>query len=451
MYPDPSSRSAGLHRRGKRSIPDGLSRGLARIRPHPIYVERGEGAWVTDVDGHRYLDANNNFTSIILGHAHPAVTEAVTAQLGRGTAFAMGTEVEIELAELLCDRVPSIERIRFCNSGTEAVMSAIKAARAFTGRPMVAKLEGAYHGSYDHVETSLGADPDTWGPAEAPAAVLYAGGTPASVADEVAVLAFNDAATARSVIDRCGERLAAVLIDTHPSRVGLPDIDPDFVASVFASARSVGALVIMDEVITFRLGLAGNQGRLGIEPDLTALAKIIGGGFPVGAVGGRAEVMDVFAAGEGPRAPVPSGGTFSANPVSMTAGVACLRQLDEGSFRRLEEMGDGVRHGLRAVFERRGLDWQVTGHGSLFRLHPHGRPVVGYRQAHLGPAEAAVMDDLQRRLLDRQVYLPGYGLGCLNLATSDDDVAHLVGAVDEALDDGALAALLQADRRPQPT
>lgn len=441
-YPDPASRSAQLHDRGKQSIPDGISRSLALIRPHPIYVERGEGAWVQDVDGHRYLDANNNFTSIILGHAHPAVTEAVTAQLGRGTAFAMGTEAEIELAELLCERVPSIERIRFCNSGTEAVMGAIKAARAFTGRPMVAKIEGAYHGTYDHVETSLGAGPETWGDEDAPNPVLYASGTPDSVTDEVAVMPFNNPAAARSIIDRFGERLAAVLIDTHPSRVGLPDIDPEFLATVFAAARAVGALVIMDEVISFRLGYAGNQGRLDLQPDLTALAKIIGGGFPVGAIGGRADVMDVHAKGDSERARLPAGGTFSANPVTMVAGTACLGALSESSFGRLDTIGDRIRDGLRHVFSRRGVPWQVTGQGSLFRVHPHQRPIRSYRDAHLGAVESRLMDELQKRLLEREVYLPGYGLGCMNLATTNNDCDHLVAAIDDALGTPTMIELL---------
>lgn len=444
QYPDPDSRSNQLHQRGLRSIPDGISRSLALIRPHPIYVERGDGAWVHDVDGNRYLDANNNFTSIILGHAHPAITEAVTAQLARGTAFAMGTEAEIELAELLCDRVPSIERIRFCNSGTEAVMGAIKAARAFTGRPMVAKIEGAYHGTYDHVETSLGAGPDTWGAADRPSPVLYAAGTPASVGEEVAVLPFNNASAARSIIDRHGERLAAVLIDTLPSRVGLPDIDPDFLAAVFAAARAVGALVIMDEVISFRLGLAGNQGRLDLLPDLTALAKIIGGGFPVGAIGGRADVMGVYAGADGGRAPLPAGGTFSANPVTMVAGTACMTALDGASFDRLDSIGDRIRSGLTDLFTRRGLAWQVTGQGSLFRIHPHARPIRSYRDAHLGDGESRVMDELQKRLLEREVYLPGYGLGCMNLATTDADCEHLIGAVADAVAEPTMVPLIDA-------
>lgn len=311
-------------------------------------------------------------------------------------------------------------------------MGAIKAARAFTGRPMIAKIEGAYHGTYDHVETSLGAMPGSWGTEDSPASVLYAAGTPASVGEEVAVVPFNNPAAARSIIDRHGERLAAVLIDTMPSRVGLPVIETEFLSTIFAAAHAVGALVIMDEVISFRLGIAGNQGRLEVEPDLTALAKIIGGGFPVGAIGGRADVMEVYASQNGERARLPAGGTFSANPITMVAGVACLNQLSEASFHRLEEVGDRVRIGCRDAFDRIGLGWQVTGLGSLFRLHPHSRPIRSYRDAHLSGVEADTMERLQHLLLEREVYLPGYGLGCLNLATSDDDANHLVDAIADA-------------------
>lgn len=433
-YPDLDSRSAKLYERAQRSIPDGVSRSLALIRPHPIYVASGQGAWVTDVDGHRYLDANNNFTSIILGHADPVINEAVANRLSGGTAFAMGSEAEIELAELLADRLPSVDRVRFSNSGTEAVMTAIKAARAFTGRPKIAKVEGAYHGTYDHAETSLGTGPENWGQSDAPESVSYAAGAPQSVTDEVAIIPFNDGEASRGIIERCGDQLAAVLIDTLPSRAGLPKVDVGFLETLFAAARAQGALVIMDEVISFRLGLGGNQGRLGLNPDLTTLGKIIGGGFPVGATGGRADVMDVFTSLSGNRAAVPSGGTFSANSITMVAGLACMSQLTAASFERLAKIGDSIREGCRQVFTDRDLDWQITGEGSLFRIHPHGRPIRSYRDARLTDEEMQTMDAFQKRLLERGVYFPGYGLGCMNLATTDDDVAHLVDAVAAALD-----------------
>ena len=429
---DRLARSSEVHRRALQVLPDGASRSTVITSP-PVYVASGAGAWITDVDGNRYLDVNNTYTSIILGHADPAIAEAVRDQLAKGTAFSLPTEAEVNLAELLCGRLASAERIRFTNSGTEAVMGAIKAARAFTGRTRIAKVEGAYHGGYDHAEVSLGAGPDEWGERTSPASVPYAVGTPASVAAETSVLPFNDADTARSVLERAGPGLAAVLIDTLPSRVGMPSPDPEFLRAVTSTARDVGALVIVDEVITFRLGRGGHQALLGLEPDLTTLGKIIGGGFPVGAIAGRGEVMEVFESAGGSRARVPAGGTFSANPVTMTAGAACLSQLDDASFDRLAAGGEQVRAGLGALFEASGVDWQVTGEGSLFRVHPHRRPVLTYRDARHDQDEAAVMSLLQRRLLSNGVYLSSSGMGCVNLATSDEDVEHLVAAFSDSL------------------
>ena len=432
-YPAPTSRSSELYDRGKSVIPDGVSRSTVIIRPHPVYVDHAKGAWITDVDGNRYLDCNNNFTSIILGHADPEIEAAVHSQLAKGTAFSMASEAEILLAELLCDRVAGCEQIRFCNSGTEAVMGAIKAARAFTQRPTIIKVEGSYHGTYDHAEASLGSDPSNWGLAHRPTTIPYSEGAPDSLADEVVIVQFNDVAGVTEAIQTVGSGLAAVLLDPMPSRVGMPVLDPSFAEAIRTGTRDVGALLILDEVISLRLGLGGAQALHHIDPDLTAMAKIIGGGFPVGAIGGKSEVMDVFAAVHGNRAAVPSGGTYTANPVTMTAGFACMSQLDQTSFDRLADIGDKIRQGLRELFASQSLEWQVTGAGSLFRIHPHQRPIKSYRNAHLDSDEAALMESLQHRLLEREVYFSSYGMGCMNLATSDGDIKHFQDAMDVAL------------------
>ncbi len=432
-YPAATSRSSELYDRGKSVIPDGVSRSTVIIRPHPVYVDHAKGAWITDVDGNRYLDCNNNFTSIILGHADPEIEAAVHSQLAKGTAFSMASEAEIQLAELLCERVAGCEQIRFCNSGTEAVMGAIKAARAFTQRPTIIKVEGSYHGTYDHAEASLGSDPSNWGLAHRPSTIPYSEGAPDSLADEVVIVQFNDVAGVTEAIQTVGSGLAAVLLDPMPSRVGMPVLDPSFAEAIRTGTRDVGALLILDEVISLRLGLGGAQAIHHIDPDLTAMAKIIGGGFPVGAIGGKSEVMDVFAAVHGNRAAVPSGGTYTANPVTMTAGFACMSQLDQTSFDRLADIGDKIRQGLRELFASQSLEWQVTGAGSLFRIHPHQRPIKSYRNAHLDSDESALMESLQHRLLEREVYFSSYGMGCMNLATSDGDIQHFQDAMDVAL------------------
>ena len=430
-YPESSSKSAELYDRARRVIPDGASRSTVLIKPHPVYVAEGEGAWVTDVDGNRYLDCNNNFTSIILGHADPQVERAVQAQMKKGTAFSFATELEIELAELLCARTPSFEKIRFCNSGTEAVMGMIKAARAFTNRAKIIKVEGSYHGTYDHAEASLGSDPSNWGSVARPETVPYAQGAPKSLTEEVRIISFNDVEGARKAIAEVGDELAAVLVDPMPSRVGMPQVEQEFIAALREATRSVGALLILDEVITYRLASGGAQTIYPFDPDLTALAKIIGGGFPVGAIAGREEVMNVFTAMQGDRAAVPSGGTYTANPITMAAGLACMKELQKGAFSRLEIVGQMIRSGLRELFDSSGLDWQVTGAGSLFRIHPHRRPIRSYRDAMHSSDESQLMLDFQQLLLEREVYFSGYGMGCLNLATSDLDVEHFLTSVND--------------------
>jgi len=427
------AQSAALYARAQQWIPDGVSRATLLRRPNPIYVDHGEGAWVTDVDGNRYLDCNNNFTSLIMGHANPAIADAVSAQMGRGTAFALACDIEIDLASLLCERVESFELIRFCNSGTEAVMGALKAARAFTGRPNVIKVEGAYHGTYDHAEASLASDPTNWGDAAAPATVPYASDAPAQVIGAVGMLHVNDAEGARAAMERHGDRLAAVLLDVMPSRVGMPTIEPEFIAAVREATREVGALLVLDEVISFRLGYSGAQTLLGIDPDITAVAKIIGGGFPVGGVAGREGPMSTFARTGGTRAKVPSGGTFTANPVTMAAGLATMNQLDRAAFARLDELGEAVRSGLRSAIERAGVDWQVTGRGSLFKVHPHTRHIRNYRDAHLSSDEAAEVERFEHTIQAGGVYLSGGGFGSLSLAMTDDDIAHLLAAAAAAL------------------
>lgn len=286
LYPDATTRSALLFERARHVLPGGNSRHSIFFSPYPLYAVRGTGARVTDVDGVERIDFINNYTSLIHGHSHPRIKDAVVDQLGRLTAVGLPTESEICLAELLIERLPSVEQLRFTNSGTEAVMFAIKAARAFTGRPKIAKIEGCYHGSYDFAEISQTATPESWGPAQRPASVPVAAGEPQSVLDEVIILPWNDIAASRALIRKHASSLAAVLIDPMPSRIGMIEIDSGYAAMIREETRSIGALFILDEVLAFRLGYNGAQTRYNITPDITCLAKIIGGGFPVGAVGG---------------------------------------------------------------------------------------------------------------------------------------------------------------------
>jgi len=431
MYPEPKSRSQALYTRALASLPGGNSRTTVFMKPYPIYAQRGEGCRVWDVDGNVFIDCINNFTSLIHGHAHPALVKAATDQIARGTAFGLPTESEIDLAELLAARLPSVDQLRFANSGTEAVMMALKAARAFTGRPKIAKCEGAYHGSYDYAEVSLDPTPEAWG-GNAPVSVAYAKGTPENVLADVVTIPFNNPEAAASLIREHGAELAAVLVDPMPNRAGLVPADKAYLEALRAVTREVGALLIFDEVITFRLGYHGAQGLWGIDPDLTTLGKIMGGGFPVGAIGGRAEVMTVFDPRHGKPA-LPHGGTFSANPVTMRAGLAAMQLLDEAAFKHLGALGDAVRDGINAAFRRHGVPGRAVGLGSLLKIHFAEREIRDYRSAYTTEQEAKRQAVFNSGLLNRGILAAGYGLMALSTPMSAAEADAIVAAANQSL------------------
>lgn len=410
---EPDSESARLAERARRSLPGGNSRTTVFQAPQPFYAQAGEGCWLTDVDGQRRLDLLNNYTSLLHGHAHPAIVAAAQRQIARGASFAAPTELEIALAEELCRRAPAIERVRFTNSGSEAVMMAIKAARAYTGRPMVAKFEGCYHGTYDPMEISVNPPLAAAGPADAPRPVPASAGVPASVIGEVLVLPFNDGAAVEAAIERHADRLAAVIVDPLPHQAGFPAPRPGFLQLLRELTARHGILLISDEIISFRIGYNGAHGYYGFRPDLVTLGKIIGGGFPVGAVGGSAEVMEVFdpTAG-GPR--VPHGGTFNANPVTMAAGLAAMQLWTPTEVERLAALGAEVRRRCDEILAEAGFPAQVTGEASLFKLVAGRSEVTNYRSVSQDPAIEARLRELYLRLLGAGVLLGSKGLGCLS-------------------------------------
>jgi glutamate-1-semialdehyde 2,1-aminomutase len=430
-YQEPGSASARLYERARRVIPGGTSKANMHMRPHPCYVAYGTGCRVTDVDGVERLDAINNFTALIHGHGFPPIVEAVTRQVSRGTAFATSTPEEVALAELLVSRVPALERVRFGNSGTEAVMMAIKAARAFTGRDRIAKFEGAYHGYYDDVQVSFSSRPPEWGPDDAPASTPSSGGIPKHRVLETLVLPWNDRDATERLVEQHRNELAAVLVDPLSNRMGFIPPAEGFLAFLRALTRAHGILLIFDEVISFRVGYTGASGRYGGEPDLVAFGKIIGGGFPIGATGGSAEVMEVFDPGtRGPR--IASGGTFSGNPVSMGAGLAAMTAMDQPAFDRLEALGHRLRTRLTDAFRANGIPGQVTGDASLFRLVLTDRPLRNYRDTVDAAADRRV-ERLFYLMLEAGVLLNTNGLGCLSTPMGEGEVEELASALDRAL------------------
>lgn len=423
--------SAEIYSRACRVMPGGNTRTTVFRQPHPSYAVKGAGCRITDADGIVRIDAVGNFTALIHGYGHRPSLDAAAAQLQLGTCFGMPTESEVKLSELLCARLSTVEKIRYTNSGTEAVMHAIKAARAFTGRPKVAKCEGAYHGTYDPAEISQEAGPSSWGSVDHPNSVATARGTPAGVLDDIVVIPFNKPQIAEKILRASGVELAAVLVDAMPNRAGLIPASDEFLAMLRRVTRELGALLILDEVITFRLGYNGAQRRFGVEPDLTTLGKIIGGGFPIGAVGGRSEVMQVFDPSRGPPA-VPHGGTFSANPMSMSAGLATLEDLNPDAFARLDALAERLDAGIRECFQRHRIKGQITGLGSLRRVHLTERPLTDYRSTILDVDSAKRVSRFAALLFEEGVIIAGNGLMALSTAMSEPDIDSIIQSFDRA-------------------
>ncbi len=434
-YPDTNSRSAALYARAKARIPAGGSRALTFVAPYPVYAERASGCIVTDVDGTERLDFIANYTVQIHGHGHPAIVAAIQAQAERGICFTLPTELEVELAELICARAPAFEQIRFTNSGTEAVMVAMKAARAYTGRPKIAKCEGVYHGGYDYAEVSLDSNPQNWG-RNGPRPVGYTRGVPEGVLRDVVVMPFNDLEGSRRVLEENAADLAGILIDPIPSRcAGIPATG-EYLSLLQEFARSNGSLFMFDEVVTFRMEYGGAQARYGIEPDLTTLGKIIGGGLPIGAVAGRAEVMTVFDQSRG-KALYPHSGTFNANPLTMAAGIAAMKLLTPETIARLNALGEQARARLREALIGAGKVGQVTGEGSLFLVHLSDAPMHDYRSAYRAHSERDQerLAQLYRNLLNHGIIASTWGLGCLSTPMGDAEIDRLGEAMLAALEE----------------
>lgn len=429
-FPDSCVKSKALYERAKKNMPGGNTRTTVYMEPFPIYAAKGQGCKMWDIDGNEYYDCINNFTAMIHGYALKSVDTAVKKQLSFGTAFGAPTLSEIELAEVLTERLPGADSIRFANSGTESVMMAIKAARAFTERSKIVKIEGSYHGSYDFAEVSLDSCPDNWG--DTPLSVQYAKGTPKGVLDDVIVVRFNNLNDLSDVFDLHGHEIAGVLIDPLPNRAGLIPADKHYINHLFSIAKSHGALVIFDEVISFRLGYSGAQGIWGVKPDLTALGKIIGGGYPVGAIAGRKEVMEVFDPTRGKPA-LPHGGTFTANPITMTAGLATMLELTPERIEKINRLGDICRSEINKSFSSHGVPGKCVGMGSLFKLHFIPSAVDDYRTGFVNKDTSKKLNFVHKSLLNKGVFSAGYGLFALSTPMSDCDIYKICKAVDEAI------------------
>ncbi|MEP7105485.1 MAG: aspartate aminotransferase family protein [Chloroflexota bacterium] len=423
--------SRALYERAERVMPGGTTRTSVYHDPYPLYAARGEGCRVWDVDGTRRLDLVVNYTAMVAGHAHPDVVRAIQDQAALGTSFAAANPHEVDLATELVDRVRSIEKIRFTNSGTEATMMALRLARAHTGREKFAKAEGGYHGSHDLVQVSTRVDLEHGGPDAAPIPTPDAVGTLGYALESAVVMPYNDAAAATRVIDRHAGELAAVIVEPIMGSGGMIPAEPEYLQALRAACDRHGILLIFDEVISFRVARGGAQERYGITPDLTTLGKVIGGGLPVAAYGGRADVMEVL----DPRRPgfLPQAGTLNGHPLGMAAGLATLKLLTPQAYAELDRLGDRSRDGLRAVFAEHEVEATVTGMSSVFQVHFTPGPVRNHRDSKR--ADAARLRDFVLGLTNHGVLLNMRGMGAMSTPVTDAEVDELLEAADRVLRD----------------
>jgi glutamate-1-semialdehyde 2,1-aminomutase len=421
------SRSHEAFQRACEVIPGGVNspaRAFGGVGGEPVFIARGEGPYLFDVDGNRYLDYVGSWGPLILGHAHPRVVKAVEDALHHGASFGAPTELETQLGELIVELVPSIEMVRMVSSGTEASMSAIRLARGFTGRDVIVKFAGCYHGHVDSLLVSAGSSATTLGVPNSP-------GVPAGCTADTLVLRYNDVAALEAASAAHGQRIAGVILEPVVGNMGLVVPRPEFLSELRRLTLHHGALLIYDEVITgFRLALGGAQELLGQQPDLTVLGKIVGGGLPVGAYGGRADIMAQVM----PSGPVFQAGTLSGNPLAMAAGLATLRELrDHPPYERLNQLGQTLAAGLDEAATAAGLPHQVARVGSMWTLFYSAEPVTDYDVARR--SDTGRFARFFWAMLDRGVYLPcsQFEAAFLSAAHTEEHVQQTLTAAREAL------------------
>lgn len=421
------AKSLAAFERAKQSLPGGVNspvRAFQAVGGIPPFIERGEGAYVYDIDGRRYVDYLLSWGPLIAGHAHPDVVKAITDQATRGTSFGAPTEIETQLAEELKQAYPSMELVRMVSSGTEATMSALRVARGYTGRSRIVKFTGCYHGHADSLLIRAGSGVATFGLPDSP-------GVPSSIAELTLTAPYNDIDRLRMLFEEYGDDIAAVIIEPVAGNMGLVLPQGGFLQAVRDLTLAYDTLLIFDEVMTgFRVSYGGAQGKFGIDPDLTTLGKVIGGGLPVGVYGGKREIMEQVA----PSGPIYQAGTLSGNPLAMAAGLATVKLLQvPGAYERLESVSKRLVQGFLNAGKRAHIPVQGHAIGAMYGTFFASEPIVDYDSAK--QADAQMYREYFHEMLERGFYFAPSQLesGFVSLAHSDEQVDQTLAAMDDVM------------------
>lgn len=417
-YTQKTRGSAGQNTLAKEYLPGGDTRSATYFNPYPIYMTRGEGCRLYDVDGNCYLDFLNNYSSLIHGHAHPKIVEKAQAQLESGTVLGGPSKVQQLHAAHLKNRMPSLELLRYCNSGTEATLFAMRAVRAYTGRDVIIKMDGGYHGSHDFVEANVQSHANQSGPV---AVQLDTRGVPACVLEQLRVVPFNDAEAVETILKKEAHNIAAVIVEPLLGAGGVIPPLEGYLQKLRALTDQYGVLLIFDEVMTFRLSTGGMQLIYDLRPDLTALGKIIGGGFPVGAFGGRKEIMALFDPNR--HNGLAHSGTFNGNNITLSAGLAALELYDSKSVARINRLGERLRQGFNRAFRDAGIAGQAIGVGSFIGVHWYREPITNaFHVAQSKAAAGELTKLLHLELINNGIYSADRGMFVVSTPMTESEI-----------------------------
>ena len=421
-----------LDREASKYLPGGSTRSATDSKPYPVYMTSGQGCYLKDADDNEYIDFMNNYTVLILGHAHPKVCEAISTQTKSGVLLGAPSQEQFELGKMICDRVDSVDKVRFCNTGTEAVMYSIRAARAVTGKTKVLKFEGGFHGNTEQTEISVMPDLNDAGPPERPYAVPETQGITPGVLQDILIAPYNNIDATRAIIEENKNDLAAVIVEPLLGASGMIPATPDFLKFLREVTAQHQLILIFDEIITYRLSLGGIQQIFDIKPDLTTFGKIIGGGLPIGAFGGREDIMDIFS----PKRdhPMHHSGTFNGGAVTMAAGIVAMNVIDEALISRINRMGEALKSQIAKLFADKGIRGQLTGRGSLMNVHFSSQEVMNLRTAKADWNRSLPLRDLLNLALkNRGIYTPSRLMLCISSPMTEKEIQTVSAAFDSAL------------------